>query len=165
MWATSLSTKRSNMKPWTIQKTAITKIRSVVCLRKVQSFLVLKIVVQQIVLTLRYIIYIKHIDLWTNFTLLEMLEKLFTRKALLVSFLAHVTTSPLSSDSSVSVTVGIMDRYHSTCVYLLSPQLPQGKCQDALPDSWHHCSMRIYRAEVLLVYWIYAWLTQYGLKV
>jgi hypothetical protein len=49
------------------------------------------------------------------------------RKILFVFFLAHVNTSPLSSDSAISVTVGMMDRYHATCVLLLYPQPQRGE--------------------------------------
>jgi len=56
-----------------------------------------------------------------------MLEKFVARKILFVFFLAHVNTSPLSPGSAISVTVGIMDRYHATCVLLLYPQPQQGE--------------------------------------
>jgi len=65
-----------------------------------------------------------------EFYTLKMLEKFFTREILFVFFLAHVSTSPLSSGSAISVTVGIMDRYHATCVLLLYPHLQQGMGQD-----------------------------------
>jgi len=63
-----------------------------------------------------------------------MLDKFFTRKILFVFFLAHVNTSTLSSGSAISVTVGIMDKYHATCVFLLYPNLQQGKGQDIIAD-------------------------------
>jgi hypothetical protein len=50
---------------------------------------------------------------------LEMFENLFIWVILLVVLLTPISASPFTSDTVVSVTVGVLDRYHSTCVYLL----------------------------------------------
>jgi len=63
-----------------------------------------------------------------------MLEKFFTWKILFVFFLTRVKAAPLSPDSAIRVTVGIMDRYHATCVFLLYPQPQQGEGHDLISD-------------------------------
>ena len=69
-----------------------------------------------------------------NFTHFKMTEKFLTRNILFVFILAHVNTSSLSLVSSTRVTVGIMDRYHTTCVFLLFPQLQQGEYHDIIAN-------------------------------
>jgi hypothetical protein len=40
----------------------------------------------------------------------------------------QIGASELSLDTLIRVTVGVLDRYHSTCVYLLHTTHQQGEC-------------------------------------
>jgi hypothetical protein len=66
-----------------------------------------------------------------------MFEKLSTWVMLLVLLLTPTSGSPFTSDTVVRVTVGVLDRYHSTCVYLLHTTHQQGECHEAVTDSCH----------------------------
>jgi hypothetical protein len=66
-----------------------------------------------------------------------MFEKLSMWVILLVLLLKVISASPFTSDTVVSVTAGVLDRYHSTCVYLLHTRHQQGECHGTVADSCH----------------------------
>jgi hypothetical protein len=70
-------------------------------------------------------------------TFLATFEKLSMKmiSLLLLLLLAPVNASPFTSDTVVSITTGVLERYHSTCVYLLHDTLQQGQCHEHLLDS------------------------------
>lgn len=59
--------------------------------------------------------------------LLDM-DELSKWKILFLLCLTHVNASWFTSDTAISVTVGVLDKYHSTCVYLLQSTRQRGEC-------------------------------------
>jgi hypothetical protein len=56
----------------------------------------------------------------------------------MVLFLIHVTSSHLSGNTVVIVTVYVLDRQHSKCVYMLHPIISRhNECYDVVHDSCH----------------------------
>jgi hypothetical protein len=56
-----------------------------------------------------------------------MSEKLSTWKILFVILLTHINASSFTSDTVISITIGVLDKYHSTCVYLLHSTHQEGE--------------------------------------
>jgi hypothetical protein len=75
-------------------------------------------------------------------------EKLSTWKILFFLFFTHANASSFTSDTVISITVGILDRYHSTCVYLLQSMRQQGECH----DSCHIISFLCEHGDSVIVY-------------
>jgi hypothetical protein len=66
-----------------------------------------------------------------------MFEKLSMWVILPVLLLTPISALPFTSDTVVSVTVGVLDRYQSTCVYLLHTTHQQGECHETPADTCH----------------------------
>lgn len=72
-----------------------------------------------------------------KFTLLEMSEKLPMWVILLVLLITPIGALPFASDMVGSVTAGVLDRYQSTCVYLLHTTHQQGECHHTVANTCH----------------------------